>query len=141
MSNPDAYPTGSIITLSDDECRARIQASTVGYVAFVNDEGQQMIPINFAWLDGAAYFQTVPDGVLADLTPGHDDVAFGIGHHDIFQIGWNVTVRGSTEEVRDPKTIDTVLSHDRLTPWAGGDRPLIIKLTPRSIDGRRVSVR
>jgi uncharacterized protein len=137
--NSSDHPSGSLVVLSEEECTALLGTATVGRVAFVDDEGQQLIPVNFAFLDGAIYFRTKPDGVLSHLARGHDDVAFGVDHQDVFRVGWNVTVRGPAAEVEDRATINLVLGHNRLRPWAGGVRPLVIKVTPRDIDGRRVS--
>lgn len=128
---------GSVTTLSEAECRARLQTTTVGHIAFVNEEGQQLIPVNFAVLDGAIYMRTFPDSVLSVLAQGHPDVAFGVGHDDVFRVGWNVTVRGEASGVDDAATVERVM--ERLHPWAGGSRPLVIKVTLDSIAGRRVS--
>ncbi len=133
-----ASQEGSISTLSEDECLALLETTTVGRIAFVDDDGQQLVPVNFTVLDGSIYFRTLADGFLATLAGGHDDVAFGVDYHDVFRAGWNVTVRGAASGVDEQTTIDTVLATHRLKPWAGGDRPLVIEVTPRHIAGRRV---
>ncbi len=133
---------GTIIKLPEDECLALLTTTTVGRVAFVDNGGQQLVPVNFAFLDGAIYFRTLPDGFLSSLARGHRDVAFGVDHHeDMYRSGWNVTVKGRAEHVEDRATINTVLSHERLRPWAGGVRPMVIRVTVDSIDGRKVVVR
>lgn len=139
MPPPD--DSGSIVELPEEECLALLETTTVGRIAFVDDEGQQLVPVNFAVMDGAIYFRTLPDGFLSRLALGHEDVAFGVDHQDIFRDGWNVTVRGAARGVEDRATINAVLSNHRLKPWAGGVRPLVIKITPASIAGRRVSGR
>jgi len=139
MSSFDHHPAGSLVLLPEEECRALLGTSTVGRVAFVDDEGQQLIPVNFAFLDGVIYFRTTPQGILSHLAQGHDDVAFGVDHQDVFRTGWNVTVRGRAVEVEHRATINLVLGHSRLRPWAGGVRPVVIEVTPSAIDGRRVS--
>ena len=139
MTTPDDRRPGSIAELPEHECLALLETTTVGRIAFVNDEGQQLVPVNFALIDGSIYFRTLPDGFLSSLARGHDDVAFGVDHHDVFRDGWNVTVRGAARQVEDRATINKVLSNHRLKPWAGGVRPLVIKITPASIAGRRVS--
>jgi len=141
MTTSDDRGHGSITELSDDECLALLETTTVGRIAFVDGQGQQLVPVNFALMDGAIYFRTLPDGFLAQLARDHDDVAFGVDHQDVFRDGWNVTVRGSAREVEDRATINQVLSNHRLKPWAGGVRPLVIKISPASIAGRRVSGR
>lgn len=142
MKSPDdSSPHGSIIELPEDECFALLETTTVGHIAFVDDAGQQLVPVNFALTDRAIYFRTLPDGFLSSLAKGHGDVAFGVDHSDVFRKGWNVTVRGTARGVEDRATINKVLSNSRLKPWAGGVRPLVIEITPTSIAGRRVSVK
>jgi nitroimidazol reductase NimA-like FMN-containing flavoprotein (pyridoxamine 5'-phosphate oxidase superfamily) len=141
MTTPDDRKQGSITELDEEECLALLGTTTVGRIAFVNAEGQQLVPVNFALIDGVIYFRTLPDGFLSGLARGDEDVAFGVDHHDVFRDGWNVTVRGSAREVEDRATINKVLSNHRLKPWAGGVRPLVIRVTPKFIAGRRVSVK
>lgn len=129
----------ALVTLSEEECRALLDTTSVGHIAFVNHDGQQLIPLNFAFIDGTIYFRTQHESVLSELASGHDDVAFGIDHHDVFRQGWNVTVKGAASEAEDRATINLILGHSKLRPWAGGTRPVIIRVTIRSIAGRRVS--
>ncbi|MEV7398382.1 pyridoxamine 5'-phosphate oxidase family protein [Aeromicrobium sp. NPDC092404] len=131
-------PSPTLTALDDQECQALLGTTTVGHLAFVDAEGQQLIPLNFAFIDGFVYARTSHESILAGLARGHEDVAFGIEHQDVFRSGWNVTVRGSVDEVEDRATINVVLSHHRLDPWAGGVRPLVLRITPRSFAGRRV---
>lgn len=136
--NPDNQ-AGHISQLPEDECRALLTTTTVGRIAFVDDDGQELVPVNFACIDDAIYFRTLPDGFLSTLAHGHRDVAFGVDHHDsMYRNGWNVTVKGRAEQVEDRATINKVLGHERLRPWAGGTRPLVIRVTIDAIDGRKV---
>lgn len=137
----DPRTSGSISALAQSECLALLETSTVGSIAFVDDEGQQLVPVNFVVIDRDIYFRTLADGFLSELANGHADVAFGIIHHDVFGIGWNVTARGSAHEVTDPAMVTRALSHPRLNPWAGGERSLVIRVAPASIIGRRVARR
>jgi nitroimidazol reductase NimA-like FMN-containing flavoprotein (pyridoxamine 5'-phosphate oxidase superfamily) len=130
-------PQRSNAPLTEDECRGFLESTTVGRIAFVDREGQQLVPINFALIDGEIFFRTLPDGFLSTLARGHEDVAFGVDHHDVFGVGWNVTVRGTARQVEDRATINKVLSRHQLSPWAGGVRPLVIRVTPTTIAGRR----
>jgi nitroimidazol reductase NimA-like FMN-containing flavoprotein (pyridoxamine 5'-phosphate oxidase superfamily) len=139
MTSSDDRNQGSIVELPEEECLALLETTTVGRIAFVDDEGQQLVPVNFALIDGAIYFRTLPDGFLSTLARGHEDVAFGVDHQDVFRHGWNVTVRGAAREVEDRATINKVLGHRQLKPWAGGVRPLVIKISPSSVAGRRVA--
>ncbi len=139
MDADDTTHEGRISILAHQECMELLSTTTVGRVAFANDEGQQLIPVNFAVIDGTIYFRTLPDGFLAQLARGHSDVAFGVDHTDVYRHGWNVTVKGPATLVQDRATINKVLSHGRLRPWAGGVRPLVIRIEIESIAGRRVA--
>lgn len=140
MSHESSIQTGKIRTLPDRECMELLSTTTVGRIAFVNACGQQLVPVNFAVIDRVIYFRTLPDGFLAQLSHGHDDVAFGVDHHDdTYRVGWNVTVKGKASLVEDRATINMVLSHERLRPWAGGVRPMVIRIEIDSVAGRRAS--
>lgn len=131
---------GQIMALTQSECTSLLSTTAVGRIAFVNEDGQQFVPVNFAYIDGAIYFRTLSDGFLSQLARDHDDVAFGVDHHaDVYRDGWNVTVKGTASEVTDRATINMVMGHGRLRPWAGGVRPMVIRVTVESIEGRRVS--
>jgi nitroimidazol reductase NimA-like FMN-containing flavoprotein (pyridoxamine 5'-phosphate oxidase superfamily) len=122
------------------ECRDLLESTTVGRVAFVNDDGLQLIPLNFAVIDGYIFFRTSTDSILNDLADGVDEVVFGVDYHaPHYRDGWNVTVKGSTFRVTDPVVHEQVMSWSRLHPWAGGERDVVIRLDPRSMEGRRVS--
>lgn len=138
MTWPDNRVQNTIVEMSEDECLALLD-TTVGRIAFVNDVGQQLVPVNFALIERAIYFRTLPDGFLSVLAQGHEDVAFGVDYHGVFREGWNVTVRGTAREVEDRATMTKMLSHHRLKPWVGGEGPMVIKISPSSIAGFRVS--
>jgi nitroimidazol reductase NimA-like FMN-containing flavoprotein (pyridoxamine 5'-phosphate oxidase superfamily) len=131
--------TENIRTIPEQQCRELLTTTTVGRVAFVDDDGQQLIPLNFAVIDDEIYFRTAPESLLDGLAGGHRDVAFGVDYHSgSSRDAWNVTVRGSTSRVSDPDVYQQVMSWPRLRPWAGGERGVVIHLKVRSIAGRRV---
>jgi nitroimidazol reductase NimA-like FMN-containing flavoprotein (pyridoxamine 5'-phosphate oxidase superfamily) len=131
---------GRISTLPREECLELLNTTTVGRLAFVDVFGPQLVPVNFALIGDVIYFRTLHDGYLAQLRTGSHPVAFGVDHHDdLYRDGWNVTVRGPVRQVEDRATINMVLGHGRLRPWAGGVRPMVMRITIDSIDGRRVS--
>ena len=139
MTGPERGVAGSLEELTETECLELLSTTKVGLVAFVNTEGQQLIPVNFIVLDGLIYIRTVHTGILFELARGHDDVAFGADHHeDAFRRGWNVTARGNARRVEDRATINKVLGNPNLRPWAGGVRSTVIEIRPRSLAGRRI---
>ena len=134
-THPDDEPGRTFLRPIDEaECWALMATTTVGRLAFVTDEGQQLVPVNFTVVDGVVYLRTAPDTVIAQLADGHDDVAFGVDYHDdTYQRGWNVTVTGVTA-LADPPPDEASTPR----PWAPGERDVVIRLTPSSIQGRKV---
>ncbi|MDQ3158158.1 MAG: pyridoxamine 5'-phosphate oxidase family protein [Actinomycetota bacterium] len=131
---------GSFRELSAQECYGLLGTTTVGRVAFVGIAGQQLLPINFQYLDEVVYFQTSAESVLAEMADGLHDVAFSVDYREeLLQKGWSVVILGSTSLVEDESRIQQVRAIARLRPWAPGDRSLVIALTPQRISGRRVS--
>jgi hypothetical protein len=57
------------------------------------------------------------------------------------QSGWSVLVKGAAFLAETVEGERALASTGRLGPWAPGNRSLIIKVTPRSLGGRRVSLR
>lgn len=130
---------GESRAVPEQECLELMATTTVGRVAFVNADGLQLMPLNFALIDGEIYFRTATDSVLDDLTEGDARVAFGVDYHSgEFREGWSVTVKGLAIRVSDPATYERVMSWSRLRPWAGGTRGVVIRLIRQEMDGRRV---
>ena len=132
--------TPALRELTETECYDLLGGTTtVGRVAFVNDDGQQLLPVNFVVIDRIVYLRTAPDSVIAGLAGGHDDVAFGVDFHDdLLGRGWSVTARGSSRAVDGvPPGLSGGVGRTP-QPWAPGERDLVIAVTPRTIAGRRV---
>ena len=132
---------GSISTVPSEVCLTLLTGATVGRVAFLGEGGrQELMPVNFAVMNREIYFRTSSTGPLSALADGRDNVAFGVDHFDsVTGQGWNVTVRGETTRVDEPEAVEFAQASGLGTPWAGGDRRLVVKIVIREIDGRRVS--
>lgn len=137
----DNAPADPLVVLDEQECRELLTSTTVGYVAFVDGEGQQLLPVNFAVLDGDVYFRTRSGSVLAGLAGGHDDVAFGIHFAGLYQSGWNVTLVGEASGVEDPAVLEELRASGRPRSWAPGDLDVTVVIRPRRIGGRQVRQR
>jgi nitroimidazol reductase NimA-like FMN-containing flavoprotein (pyridoxamine 5'-phosphate oxidase superfamily) len=134
-----AQTDGTFRTIPEKECLELLTTTAVGRVAYMTAEGLQLIPLNFAVIDAEIYFRTATDSVLDGLAQGNDEVVFGVDHHSqLYRDGWNVTVKGATTRVSDPDLYEQVMSCSRLHPWAGGTRGVVIHLSRRHVDGRRV---
>lgn len=132
----------SLSIIEPGEAWGRLESSTVGMIAFVHDGEQHQMAVNYTVIDQVLYFRTSLDSTLATLADGHNDVAFTVLHRASgFTQGWNVTLRGRTETVDDPRDRDAVIDASGLAPWGDGDRDLLVALYPRRIDGRQAVMR
>lgn len=124
--------------IDEAECRELLAATTVGRVAFVSSRGLRLLPVNFRTDGAGVFFRTSRSNVLAELVDHVDEVVFETDHHDdLFQQGWSVVVAGTAQAAADDERAAMVTRG--LDAWAAGDRPLVIKIVPSTITGRRVS--
>jgi nitroimidazol reductase NimA-like FMN-containing flavoprotein (pyridoxamine 5'-phosphate oxidase superfamily) len=130
---------GRIRELPEDECMTRLRSATVGRIAFCTPAGPVILPVNFVLDGGAVVVRTTPYSMLA----GHiaDPIAFEVDDldHDERR-GWSVLVAGDASQIDDPDDIVEGEFRSRLTPWAPGSRNLFVRITPRSVTGREISV-
>lgn len=125
--------------LNDDECFALMATTTIGRLGFVEGGRVLVIPVNYL-LDGRdVIVRTTPDGLLSGLPESTETVAFEIDHHDdLGGHGWSVLLNGPVSVVT-AEELDAMPGTSRVQPWAGGDRPLTLRLRPDAVSGRRVS--
>lgn len=127
------------VELSVEECRELLITQRVGRVAFAHPDGIRIVPVNFVVRDGAIEFRTVSYSELAAFAPG-SRIAFEVDELDPAQRrGWSVVVEG--ECVRDLERFGSTSTRPEPvgdTPWAGGRRPLALRLDADRITGRRV---
>ena len=126
-----------IEVIDADECLRLLAAEEIGRVAVVIGATPMILPVNYA-LDGEdVVFRTMP-GSRLDVGQGH--ASFEVDSFDrVHKSGWSVLVTGHLEEVswyqaRDMRRVQELT----VTPWAGGDRNLWLRLRPSFITGRIV---
>lgn len=124
--------------VTKDEATDLLRTHQVGRVAWDSAEGPVILPVAYAWRDGAIAFRTADFGALAALV-NQTDVAFQIDEFDMATAtGWSVLVRATSSAVTQATEIVGWLT--RLpAPWAPGDREILIRLDPVSVTGRVVS--
>ncbi|WP_187271948.1 pyridoxamine 5'-phosphate oxidase family protein [Aeromicrobium terrae] len=129
-------------SIPEHRCWRLLSTTTVGRLAFATDDGIVILPVNFIELDRRIYVRTEPGSTIASLSEGFDDVAFEVDYHDdLNQSGWNVLVKCTARVAGITEAERALRSTGRLGPWAPGERPLMIVLTPRQISGRKVAMR
>ena len=132
-------PTPRVSLLSTSQCEDLLAEDDVGRIAWRASSGLQLLPVNYAWHDGAIVFRTSPDGVLAELVDPHD-VVFEVDQLDQpSRTGWSVMVNGQAEGVSAVAELAKLWSVEGAVPWVdGGIRDRYIKITPHQITGRSV---
>ncbi|MEV4471865.1 pyridoxamine 5'-phosphate oxidase family protein [Nonomuraea sp. NPDC049504] len=128
--------------LEPAECLRLIAPGGIGRVAFNGSHGPTVLPVNYRVHDGAIVFRTTHGGPMdEDLRTGVAGVEIKIG----FQVdrideprreGWSVLVQGPAHHVPDDEV--ATVSGAGITPWAGGQRHLYIRIVPHQITGRRI---
>jgi hypothetical protein len=135
MTSDERWFPSHLRELGEAECLELLEAHQVGRVAYCDDLGPVVLPVNHALDKGAILLQTSPHSTLASrlrAAPAY----FQIDEFDEYtKTGWSVLVRGSGAYV-DPT--DLPADEDRPHTWAEGQRTLHVRITPRDISGRRL---
>ncbi|MEO3791662.1 pyridoxamine 5'-phosphate oxidase family protein [Nonomuraea sp. B10E15] len=135
-----AHPTLEV--LDREECLRLIESGGIGRVAFNGSHGPTVLPVNYKLHDGDIVFRTAAGGAMdEDLRSGVKGVdiviAFEIDRIDeVNREGWSVLVQGPAHHVPAEEVADAAGSG--VTPWAGGERLLYVRISPRQITGRRI---
>jgi uncharacterized protein len=126
---------GHFTRLSGDECRQLLRARGVGRVGWQSADGQQILPVTYVVTGELIAFRTRPDTIMGEFRT-QLPVSFEIDDVDEdTATGWSVLVRGTAQGY-----LDEVPEHLLLPqPWAPGEHPLTVVITPASYSGRAVS--
>jgi transcriptional regulator with XRE-family HTH domain len=117
-----------------EQCDAHLAAGGVGRVLFPMERGPCALPVNFEFTGGNVIMST--DLAKADLLESQPVVGFEIDRVDeALSEGWSVLVSGPAIRVDDPDEVLQLSSLD-LESWAGGERHVLIKITPVTVTGR-----
>lgn len=134
MSTYQWHP-GHLRELPEDECRELLALHHVGRVAWCDDDGPVVLPVNYEIVDDHVVFRTSAHSQLARRFPV-GGASFQIDEIDEFtRSGWSVLVRGRAEVVAPA---DLGRDADRPEPWAAGARNVVVRIAPARITGRRV---
>lgn len=136
MDTAERFPR--LDALNEDQAIDLLRTHQVGRVAWISAEGPVILPVAYAWREGAIGFRTADWGVLASLATA-TKVAFQIDDLEgPTATGWSVLVRATSAAITESTEIVgwlTLLPD----PWAPGDREMLIRLEPVSVTGRVVA--
>jgi nitroimidazol reductase NimA-like FMN-containing flavoprotein (pyridoxamine 5'-phosphate oxidase superfamily) len=125
--------------LSEDECRALLEAHDVGRVGFVIDDLPVVLPVNYAVVGDTIVVRTAP-GVL---TAGVSDrpVAFEIdGFERWNRSGWSVLAQGHGRDIaEEADNRGGALRSSEVDTWAPGDRAVSLTIDITHLSGRRIA--
>ena len=95
------------------------------------------VPVNYRILGDDIVFRTSESGSRA-AAARQPRVSFSVDHiDDALAEGWSVLASGEAAVITDPAGLEGA-SRLGIEPWAGGQRDLLIRLTPRESTGRRI---
>jgi uncharacterized protein len=132
-------PQRKLSELSEEECYALLAQEEVGRLLFVDEDGPLAFPVNFAVDEGEIVFR-VEGGTKGGALDR--PIGFEVDQIDpTSRSGWSVLVRGTAHEV-DIESVAQMLHRVNTNfpkPWASGVHNRWVKLSPRSISGRRLT--
>jgi nitroimidazol reductase NimA-like FMN-containing flavoprotein (pyridoxamine 5'-phosphate oxidase superfamily) len=124
--------------LTKGECFQLLAQEHLGRVAFVDDRGPIVFPVNFVLDRHMVVFRTDAGTKLGAASRG-SRVAFEVDGTDAAaQTGWSVVIRGEAVEVTDPAELAR-LRKLPLNPWAPGAKTRYVRILPAVLTGRRIS--
>ena len=123
--------------LTDEECLELLSFKRFGRVAY-DDGGPVVLPVNYVVDSGTVLFRTSPYSSLGQHVRS-GQAAFEVDDiDDATGAGWSVLVRGPARYV---ESTDLPEPEARPTSWRDreGAQWLHVRITPRSMSGRRVA--
>lgn len=127
----------SLEPLSVEECEALVGPGGVGRFVYVDEQGPVAMPVNFQVMDGDIVFRTDSQPAVIAATFA-EPVSFEVDKlDDALSEGWSVLVKGDGQVITHPAELERARALG-IEPWAGGDRRTYVRVTARSVSGRRI---
>lgn len=126
-----------LIHLTAHECWEKLGTHGVGRIALPVHPGPAVFPVNYTVDADTIVYRTDPQGAAA--AEAGATVSFQVDRiDDHLSRGWSVLIIGTAEHVDDPDTLQRLAQRPGAEPWAGGNRPLWVRIRPEQITGRRI---
>ena len=135
MSPHEDWFPSHLMEMSRTECLDLLGSHQVGRVAYCDDLGPVVLPVNYVMDEETVLLQVSPTSTLArNLRSGR--ASFELDDFDDFnQSGWSVLVRGESAHA---ETADLPDTDSRPVAWAEGQRTFHVRIIPHDITGRRL---
>ena len=132
-------PRNGMEILSDEDCWALLAAHDVGRLGVSVAGEVDIFPLNYVVTDGAIVFRTAEGSKLAEIA-ANARVSFEIdGYEPASGQAWSVVAKGLAQviqkfaEIYDAEELP-------LFPWNASPKQWFVRITPRSLSGRRFTV-
>lgn len=128
---------GGLEVLGFDECEELLRGEYVGRIAFVDAGEPVILPVNYAYRDGAVLIRTGEGSKLAAAAT-RPAVAFEIDGYDVdYHTGWSVLVTGVLEVLDGDE--ERRYEDVPLRPWADpSERHHWLRVRAHQVTGRRL---
>ena len=125
---------GRLVVMNLDECHELLRSQVVGRIAFVTAAGPDVVPVNFALVDGSLHVRTPRDGYVARWASGRT-VSFEVDDVDHESwTGWSVVVTGRAQLIA--ASSGTTLPRAR--SWTGDSGRDLLVIACETVTGRRL---
>ncbi|MFD5462223.1 helix-turn-helix domain-containing protein [Kitasatospora sp. NPDC127059] len=133
----DADPRPHLFHLTEPQCWDLLGTHGIGRIGLPGSSAPVVLPVNYVVDARTIAYRTAPRGPAA---PGEGSpVSFEVDHIDDHRSqGWSVLILGEAHHVDTPGEEEHLSSLPGATPWAGGFRPLWVRVRPDGITGRRI---
>jgi nitroimidazol reductase NimA-like FMN-containing flavoprotein (pyridoxamine 5'-phosphate oxidase superfamily) len=123
-------------SLDEGESMRMLGSVRWGRCAWSTPDGPRILPVNYTVLDGNVFFRTELYGSLADASASNPVALEADELDDRMSSGWSVVVLGRAEQVENPAEVATLFRRIG-QPWAPGSRPVLVRVLPSRVTGRR----
>lgn len=135
MTSEERWFPSHLREMDRAECLELLAGRQVGRVAYCDDLGPVVLPVNYVIDRDTVLLQVSPHSTLARNLRSAA-ASFEIDDFDDYnQSGWSVLVRGEAAYV-DP--VELPDEGNRPVAWAEGQRTFHVRITPHDISGRRL---
>jgi uncharacterized protein len=125
------------LELTKSQCFELLASQRLGRLAFVDDRGPVVLPVNFV-VDNYMVIIRTDEGTKLTIARHGDRVAFEADAIDVASgSAWSVLIRGEAIEVTDRLERER-LSNLPLRPWAPGRKSHVVRILPAAVTGRRI---
>ena len=131
-----------LLTLDRTTCMELLATEQLGRIVLVIGGRPEIFPVNYAVDGEGIVFRTERGTKLsaAAIAP----VLFEVDHLDVDDgSAWSVIVRGRCNLVGEYESpmLRGEISRQPRYPWAGADKPYVLRVRPTSVTGRRIASR